>query len=66
MKPAKLVAAPVSVSTPMITPTIAQAMPTGIACLAPSTRLLRIERQRLAAAAVTHAVPDDQHGDERR
>ena len=41
MKPAKLEAAPVSVSTPMITPTTAQAMPTPSACLAPSMRLAR-------------------------
>ena len=35
-------AAPVSVSTPMITPTIAQAMPTATACRAPSIRLPRM------------------------
>ena len=57
MKPAKLDAAPVSVSTPMMTPTMAQATPTGSACCAPSTRLLRISVQRLAAAL------DDEVGD---
>ena len=41
-KPAKFDAAPVSVSTPMMTPTIAQAMPTATACLAPSIRLPRM------------------------
>src|SRR5207302_1222426 len=39
---AKFDAAPVSVSTPMITPTMAHAMPTAMACRAPSTRLARI------------------------
>ena len=43
MKPAKLEAAPVSVSTPMMTPTTAQATPTPSACLAPDTRLMRSE-----------------------
>jgi hypothetical protein len=36
MNPAKLDAAPVSVKTPMMTPTIAQAIPTPRACFAQS------------------------------
>ena len=46
---AKFDAAPVSVSTPMMTPTIAQATPTVIAWRAPSTRLAR-----MIASVVAH------------
>jgi hypothetical protein len=49
MKPAKEDAAPVSVRTPMMTPTMAQATPTGSACCAPSTRLMLQQVQRLHA-----------------
>ena len=42
MKPAKVLAAPVNVSTPITTPTIAHARPTGRACLAPSIRPARM------------------------
>ena len=64
MKPAKLDAAPVSVSTPMITPTTAHAMPTPSACLAPSIRLARSERS-VGAAAADDEAGRDEHGDQR-
>ena len=48
--PMKVEAMPVSVSVPMTMPTIAQAMPTGSAFLAPSASESTQMTQRLAAA----------------
>ncbi len=47
MKPTKFVAAPVSVSTPMITPTCAHAVPTGSALRAPSASASSVRRSVL-------------------